>query len=248
MTVVRYEATQAGQPEAYLKYVEDWTACGNEVDDVSVKRLLSREEVNMSWNYSDKVKEHFMHPKNILEDENSFASDGTGSVGSSKCGDMMMLYIKVDKEKQIITDCRWKTYGCASAIASTSVLSEMVKGMSLSKAFNIKPEDIMKELDGLPVHKIHCSVLGDKALREAINDYYRKNGMEEKIGKEQDRVICTCLHITENDIKDAILEGARSFEDLQQRTKISTVCGKCEPEARAYLEKFSASLSQGKVL
>ena len=150
----------------------------------------------------------------------------------------MIVAIKVDKKKNTIADCRWKTYGCASAIASTSILSEMVKGMSLEKAYQLSPKDIAKELGGLPEHKIHCSVLGDKGLRAAIDDYYSRNGMQDKIKKEEARIICQCLNITDHEIEDAVLEGARSFLELQEHTKISTVCGQCKDEADRLLEEY----------
>lgn len=127
---------------------------------------------NMKWVYSKKVKEHFENPKNILEDESKYKADGMGMVGNPQCGDMMLVAVKVDKKKKTIKECKWKTYGCASAIASTSVMSEMVKGMKVKEAYELKPKDILKELDGLPKHKVHCSVLGDKALRAAIDDYW----------------------------------------------------------------------------
>ncbi len=194
----------------------------------------------MKWVYSDKVKEHFTNPKNVLDDENSYNEDGRGEIGNAICGDMMLILIKVDKKKNIITDCKWKTYGCASAIASTSVLSEMVIGMKLEEAYKLKPVDIMKKLDGLPNHKIHCSVLGDKALRNAIDDYYSRNNiMKHKDGEKEDKVICKCLNITENDIKTAVSEkGINSFAELQEHTKISTSCGSCEEEARTLLEEL----------
>ena len=134
-----------------------------------------------NWVYSDIVKKHFMNPQNVLDNDEKFVEDGKGVVGNIKCGDEMMFVIKVDKEKNILKDCRWKTYGCASAIASTSILSEAVKGMTLEQAFNVSPKDIAEKLGGLPEHKIHCSVLGDKALRAAINDYYMRNNMPEKV-------------------------------------------------------------------
>ena len=194
-----------------------------------------------NWVYTDIVKEHFMHPKNVLEDEASFQEDGKGVVGNIKCGDQMMVAIKVDKDKGIITDCKWKTYGCASAIASTSILSEVVKGMSLQEAYHISPKDIAKKLGGLPEHKLHCSVLGDKALRAAINDYYMRNGMRDKVVEEKSRVVCRCMNITDVDIEDAVLEGARTYYDLQERTKLGTVCGKCRDDAmrlmRMYIKK-----------
>jgi nitrogen fixation NifU-like protein len=134
----------------------------------------------LKWVYTEKVKEHFINPKNILEDESSYNEDGRGLVGDIRCGDQMLMVIKVDKKSQTISDCKWKTYGCASAIASTSILSGRVKGMKLDDAYKISPKDIVKELGGLPEHKIHCSVLGDKALRAAIDDYYKRNSMKKR--------------------------------------------------------------------
>jgi len=190
------------------------------------------------WAYSDTLKEHFMNPKNILQGENTDDFDGVGMEGNLQCGDQMMVVIKVDKEKDVITDCQWKTYGCASAIASTSVLSEMVKGRTLDAAFHISPKEVAQELGGLPDHKIHCSVLGDKALRAAINNYYTRNGKEDKVKQDQVKVVCQCMNITDHDIEDAVLEGARTWFELQERTKIGTVCGQCEDEAGVLLEKF----------
>lgn len=190
------------------------------------------------WAYSEKLKEHFMSPKNILQGENTDDFDGVGMEGNLQCGDQMMVAIKVDKEKEVITDCKWKTYGCASAIASTSILSEMVKGMTLDQAFHISPKDVAKELGGLPENKIHCSVLGDKALRAAINNYYIRNGMEDKVKEEQAKIVCQCMNITDHDIEDAVLEGARTYYELQEHTKLGTVCGQCKDEAEALLEKF----------
>lgn len=124
------------------------------------------------WVYSEKVKEHFINPRNLLLDDADYQYDAKGEVGNVKCGDQMTMFLQIDKKTETIKDCRWKTYGCASAIASTSVLSEMVKGMTLEAAYKITPKDILQELGGLPQNKIHCSVLGDQALRAAIKDYY----------------------------------------------------------------------------
>ena len=193
---------------------------------------------DQGWVYTDKAKDHFVNPRNVLKDEEKYHADGKGTVGNVKCGDEMMFFIKVDKEKGVITDCRWKTYGCASAIASTSILSEMVRGMKLEDAYHVTPKDITKELGGLPEHKIHCSVLGDKALRAAINDYYNKNGMRDKIEKEEARIICQCMNVTDEEIEHAALEGARTFYELQERTKLGTVCGQCEGEATRLLGEY----------
>lgn len=193
-----------------------------------------------SWLYSDIVKDHFMNPRNILRDDENFVADGVGITGNIKCGDEMQFLIQVDKQKGVITDCRWRTYGCASAIASTSVLSEMVKGMKLEDAYRITPKDVVKNLGSLPEHKIHCSVLGDKALRAAIDDYYRRNGMNEKIKHEEARVICQCMNVTDHEIEEAVLEGARTYQELQERTKLGTVCGQCQEEATELLKKYIA--------
>ena len=192
----------------------------------------------LKWVYSEKAKDHFTNPRNSLKDEASYRDDGKGIVGNIKCGDQMMVVIKVDKEKQIITDCKWKTYGCASAIASTSIMSEMVKGMPIDQAYHISPKDITKELGGLPEHKIHCSVLGDKALRAAIDDYYKRHGMEKKVEKEKARIVCQCMNITDKEIERAALDGVRTLYELQERTKLGTVCGNCKEEATRLLAEY----------
>ncbi len=188
------------------------------------------------WLYSDTVKDHFINPRNVLmEDEASFDADARGQTGNIKCGDQMLVLLKIKDD--VITDVRWKTYGCASAIASTSMLSEVIKGMSISEAYNIKPQDLVEKLGGLPENKIHCSVLGDKALRAAIDDYLAKTGRTGLL-KEEGTVICTCLGITDKDLETAYQNGARSWEDLQQATKIGTVCGGCKGKAMELLHGF----------
>ena len=143
---------------------------------------------------------------------------------------LMLLQIQDD----VIKDVRWKTYGCASAIASTSMLSEIIKGMNIKDAYCIKPEDLVKKLGGLPDYKIHCSVLGDKALRAAIDDYLSKQGRAGEL-KEAETEICHCLGITDKDIEHAFQKGAHSWEQLQQATKIGTACGKCKEAAMEIL-------------
>lgn len=125
------------------------------------------------WIYSDLVKDHFFEPRNVLRGEESdFDFNGRGIVGNVVCGDQMLVLIKVENE--IIVDVKWKTFGCASAIASTSMMSEVVKGMTINEAYKITPELIAEKLDGLPKNKVHCSVLGDEALRKAIENYLSK--------------------------------------------------------------------------
>lgn len=123
------------------------------------------------WIYSDAVKEHFLNPKNFLMgDESKYHYDAKGIVGNPICGDQMLMFIQVKDNK--ITDVKWKTYGCASAIASTSALSELAKGKTLAAALNITAEEIAEYLGGLPKHKFHCSVLGHEALAAAIQNYH----------------------------------------------------------------------------
>jgi NifU-like protein involved in Fe-S cluster formation len=131
-----------------------------------------------SWLYGQAVKEHFLNPKNVLWDEPKKGEfNGEGRAGNPLCGDQMKLWIKVDPKTQKIKDCKWRTYGCGAAIASTSMLSVMVTekgGMPFKKALNLKPQEIVKRLGGLPASKFHCSVLGQASLKEAINDYLKK--------------------------------------------------------------------------
>jgi len=189
-----------------------------------------------NWVYSENVKKHFMDPQNILDNIEEYKYDGMGKTGNIQCGDEMLFVIQVGDGK--IADVKWKTYGCASAIASTSKLSEMVIGMTLDEAYHISPQDVVKALGGLPDKKIHCSVLGDRALRAAIDDYYSKNGMEEKIETENAKVVCNCMNVTDRDIEDAVLEGAKDYKTLQEMTKLGTVCGGCKDEALTVMEEY----------
>ena len=143
-----------------------------------------------SWFYSNTVKEHFFKPKNIVKSKKeikSFNAHGVGIAGHPVCGDVMKMWIKVDEKKDKVTDCKWQTFGCASAIASTSMLSVMITekgGMPISKILKIKPKDIAERLGGLPQIKFHCSMLGETALRNALNDYFKKSGQHSRIIKE----------------------------------------------------------------
>ncbi len=124
------------------------------------------------WIYTDIVKDHFLNPRNyLMGDESKFKYDASGIVGNPICGDQMKMYLQIDKKNDTIKDIRWKTYGCASAIASTSALSELAKGKTLDEALKISAEDIDNYLGKLPKHKFHCSILGHDALRDAIENY-----------------------------------------------------------------------------
>ena len=123
--------------------------------------------------YSEVVMDHFMHPRNVgtMED-----ADAIGEVGNAKCGDIMRIYLKINND--IIEDVKFETFGCGSAIASSSMATEMIKGKPLSDALNLTNKAVTEALDGLPAHKIHCSVLAEGAIKAAIKNYYDKNGIE----------------------------------------------------------------------
>ena len=190
-----------------------------------------------TWLYSDIVKDHFMNPRNVYDPDEKFEADADGIVGNVKCGDQMQFFLKVD-DKDVITDVRWKTYGCASAIASTSMLSSIVKGLTILEAYQLKPEDVSRRLGGLPSNKLHCSVLGDKPLRAAIDSGLAKTGREGAFKDVGAAVVCTCLNITDRDIEQAVKDGARTWEELQERTKIGTVCGGCKGRAEDLLVEY----------
>ena len=123
--------------------------------------------------YSEKVMDHFMHPRNVGVIENA---DGVGEVGNAKCGDIMKIYLKIDND--IITDVKFETFGCGSAIASSSMATELIKGKPLSEALTLTNKAVTEALDGLPAHKIHCSVLAEEAIKSAVKDYYDKKGIK----------------------------------------------------------------------
>lgn len=124
--------------------------------------------------YSAKVMEHFSNPHNVGEIKDA---DGVGEVGNPKCGDIMRMYIKVDPQTQVITDVKFNTFGCGSAIASSSMATEMIKGKPVSEALELSNKAVIEALDGLPAQKIHCSVLAEEAVKAAVKDYYDKNGI-----------------------------------------------------------------------
>ena len=127
----------------------------------------------MAMNYSEKVMDHFQNPRNVGKIENA---DGVGEVGNAKCGDIMKIYLKIDDG--IITDVKFNTFGCASAIATSSMATELIKGKPVSEALKLTNPAVVEALDGLPPVKIHCSVLAEEAVKAAVKDYYDKNGIE----------------------------------------------------------------------
>lgn len=189
------------------------------------------------WVYTDTVKDHFMNPRNIWKKEENWEPQGVGEVGSLACGDQMRVGIQVKDGR--ISDIRWLTYGCASAIASTSMMSELVKGMTLEEAYKITPSMITDALGGLPEHKFHCSVLGDKALRAAIDDYLEKNGMDNTYRKNVAKIICECKGVTDQMIEELVkTDQAKTLEDLQRLTGYGTGCGKCRSKVALQFEEY----------
>ncbi|MCA1765707.1 MAG: Fe-S cluster assembly protein NifU [Desulfobulbaceae bacterium] len=171
------------------------------------------------WEYTDEVKEHFLNPKNVGEIENA---DAVGEVGSLACGDALKLTLKID-DTETIVDAKFKTFGCASAIASSSALTEMIKGMPLAEAEKITNEDIANALGGLPKEKMHCSVMGREALEAAIADY---RGVI--LPMAEGEVVCECFGVTDLEVKRAVKESnLTTVEEVTNFTKAGGGCGKC---------------------
>jgi len=171
------------------------------------------------WEYTDKVKDHFMNPRNVgvVED-----ADGIGEVGSLACGDALKLTFKLDEEKKI-SDVKFQTFGCGSAIASSSALTEMIKGKTLEEVEKVTNDDIARYLGGLPKEKMHCSVMGRDALEKAITNY--KGEKEKKIDGE---IVCECFGVTDLEIERAVRENnLKTIEDVTHYVKAGGGCQNC---------------------
>lgn len=184
------------------------------------------------WNYSPKVLDHFRNPRNVgvIEDP-----DGVGEVGSLACGDALKLMFKLDKNGRI-ADVKFQTFGCASAIASSSALTEIIKGMTLEEAEKVTNRDIAEYLGGLPEQKMHCSVMGREALEAAIRNY--RTG--EKTTKElEGKVICKCFGVTESEIERVIRENDLStVEQVTNYCKAGGGCGGCRDDIAAIISRI----------
>lgn len=211
---------------------------------------VASHDQKQSWFYTDTVKDHFFHPRNFMENEEDVSRfNALGKVGSPACGDELRVWMRVDPQTERILEFKWKTFGCGSAIASTSIASEMVTengGMTLEQARTLKPQNIMDRLGGLPARKFHCSVLCDKALRDAINDYFRRSDQFSKIIQEASRLIDPIAKVTDHDIEEAVLEGATTIEAVQTKTKVGignpSVLPAVEELIRFYREKYFGSV------
>ena len=141
--------------------------------------------------YSEKVMDHFQHPRNVGEIENA---SGVGTVGNAKCGDIMRIFLDIDDETHIIRDCKFKTFGCGAAVATSSMATEMVKGKTIEEAMKLTNKAVMEALDGLPPVKVHCSVLAEQAIKAAVSDYYKRRGVDPEpiVGNVPECDSCGC--------------------------------------------------------
>jgi len=181
------------------------------------------------WEYTDKVKEHFLNPRNVgvIED-----ADGVGEVGSLACGDALTLFLKLDEDEKIL-DAKFQTFGCASAIASSSALTEIIKGLTLEEAQKTTNEDIAEYLGGLPKEKMHCSVMGRDALEKAISHY---RGETEK--KVEGEIVCECFGVTNREIERVVRENSlTTIEDVTDYVKAGGGCGNCHEDIERIIDE-----------
>jgi NifU-like protein len=180
------------------------------------------------WDYTEKVKDHFLNPRNVGVIENA---DAVGEVGSLACGDALKLTLKIDGDQKI-SDAKFQTFGCASAIASSSALTEMVRGITIDEAEKITNNDIAEYLGGLPKEKMHCSVMGRDALEKAIANY---RGEPEK--QVEGEIVCECFGVTDLEIQRAVKENnLKTIEDVTDYIKAGGGCGNCHDKIQEIIE------------
>ncbi len=185
------------------------------------------------WDYNPKVMEYFLHPRNAGEIENP---DGVGEEGSLACGDALKLTFRLDKNGRI-ADAKFKTFGCASAIASASIMTEMIKGLTIEEAEKITNKDIVDKLGGLPEQKMHCSVMGMEALQAAIANYRSGGGETQK--KIEGKIVCTCFGVTDKEIEKVIIENdLETVEQVTNYCKAGGGCGSCRGEIEKIIERI----------
>jgi NifU-like protein len=185
------------------------------------------------WDYTDKVKEHFMNPRNVGEIADA---DAVGEVGSLACGDALKLFIKLDEGKDKIVDAKFQTFGCGSAIASSSALTEMIKGKTLDEALQVTNKEIADYLGGLPEEKMHCSVMGQEALEVAIAKYRGAPVPTHDHGHEHEQegeIVCKCFGLTDGFLKKVIAQNRlHTAEQVTHFTKAGGACGGCIPKIK----------------
>jgi NifU-like protein len=184
------------------------------------------------WEYTDKVKDHFLNPRNVGELE---GANAIGESGSLSCGDALKLFLKVNENERIV-DATFMTFGCASAVASSSALTEIIKGMTLTEAAKVTNDDIADYLGGLPKAKMHCSVMGQSALKKAIA-HYRGVQILEKPGE----IVCECFDVTDLEIIDAVkAHGLETTDDVTDYLKAGGGCGQCLERIQELIESVNA--------
>lgn len=189
------------------------------------------------WDYSPKVREHFLHPRNVGEIENP---DAVAEVGNITCGDALKLMLKLDGQGRIV-DAKFQTFGCASAIASSSALTEMIKGMTLDEAARLTNDDIAEFLEGLPEAKMHCSVMGMEALQKAIANY---RGQKFEL-EDESRIVCRCFGVTDRLIEKVIHDhNLRTIDEVTHYSKAGGGCRGCHPEIQKILDRINGPADQ----
>lgn len=184
------------------------------------------------WNYSDKMMDHFRNPRNVGTIENP---DGSATVGSLACGDALKFQFKLGDDGRIV-DAKFKTFGCASAIASSSALTEMVIGKTLEEAKNITNQQIADYLGGLPPQKMHCSVMGREAMEAAIRNYETGENADRNL---EESVLCSCYNVSENEVRRVITENQlTSVEEVMNFTKAGGGCGRCKDNIRKIIDEI----------
>ncbi len=194
------------------------------------------------WDYTEKVMDHYRNPRNVgtIDD-----ADLIGEAGSLACGDSLKLFIKLDGDK--VVDAKFQTFGCGSAVAASSILTEMIIGRTLDEVKKITNKDIANELGGLPPEKMHCSVMGREALEDALKNYYGEDSDEwEELEFELhshdhagDKIICTCFNVTENQIWEAIkVNNLTTVEEVTNYTKAGGACGRCRGVINDIIETY----------
>ena len=193
------------------------------------------------WDYSEKVMDHYRNPRNVGSIDNA---DAVGVAGSLTCGDQLKIYLKI--KDNIVTDAKFQTFGCGSAVASSSILTEMIIGKTVDEVRKITNKDIADELGGLPPEKMHCSVMGYEALEDALKNYAADGYvdldeiLDEHYGTEKkEKMVCTCFQVTENAIWDAIkLNGLKTVEEVTNYTKAGGACGKCKSAIQDIIDTY----------